>query len=170
LNDPPAPEMRELLRIFERVADALAHMHSRGVIHADLKPKNLIYAAGTGVKVIDFGLAWVKGEPKGRLQGTPQYMAPETSCHKLINERTDIYNLGATMYRLVAGHALPRITPGVVPDEKTFDRRLVPVYHANTSAPLELCELIHWCIRYNPDQRPRQMNEIQSILSRLAGE
>ena len=53
------------------------------------------------MKVIDYGLAWIKGEPKDRVQGTPEYMAPETVEHKLINERTDIYNFGATMYRLV---------------------------------------------------------------------
>ena len=53
------------------------------------------------MKVIDYGLAWIKGEAKDRVQGTPEYMAPETVAHKLINERTDIYNFGATMYRLV---------------------------------------------------------------------
>ena len=53
------------------------------------------------MKVIDYGLAWIKGEAKDRVQGTPEYMAPETVEHKLINERTDIYNFGATMYRLV---------------------------------------------------------------------
>jgi serine/threonine protein kinase len=170
LNEHAPRCMAELLRIFERVADAIAHMHDRGVIHADLKPKNLIYAAETGVKVIDFGLAWVKGEPKNRLQGTPQYMAPETSAHKLINERTDIYNFGATMYRLVALRTLPKMLPGLVPDEKTHAKRIKPVESLNPATPAELSELIHWCIRYNPDSRPSQMREVHSILSRLANE
>ena len=53
-------------------------MHKQGVFHADLKPNNLIHDRGTQVKVIDYGLAWIKGEAKDRVQGTPEYMAPET--------------------------------------------------------------------------------------------
>jgi serine/threonine protein kinase len=170
LNEPPLPRMSELLRVFERVADGLGHMHEQGIFHADLKPKNLIYACETGVKVIDYGLAWVKGEPKNRLQGTPQYMAPETGAHKLINTRTDIYNFGATMYRLVTFRSLPRVIPGVALDEKTHDKRIQSVESLNATVPSELCDLIHWCIRYNPDSRPEHMSEVHAILGRLANE
>ncbi|HSQ57849.1 MAG TPA: serine/threonine-protein kinase, partial [Gemmata sp.] len=96
----PLLRMAKLIRVFERIADGLTHMHKQGVYHADMKPNNLIYDRGTRVKIIDYGLAWIKGEPKDRVQGTPEYMAPETAEHKLINDRTDIYNFGATMYRL----------------------------------------------------------------------
>jgi eukaryotic-like serine/threonine-protein kinase len=168
LHELPLPSMAELLQIFEQVADALAHMHERGIIHADLKPKNLIYCSDNGVKVIDYGLAWVKGEPKGRLQGTPQYMAPETAAHKLINERTDVFNFGATMYRLLTRGTLPRMAPGLIPDRKTYDSRIKSVERLNASAPSELCELIHSCLSYLPDDRPEDMNEVRSILSQLA--
>src|SRR5208283_952404 len=90
-----------LLQIFARVAAGLVHMHRRSVCHADLKPNNLLLSRSGDVKVIDFGLAWIKGENKGRVQGTPEYMAPEQIRKGVVNERTDIYNLGATMYRLV---------------------------------------------------------------------
>ena len=66
-----------------------------------MKPNNILLSRSADVKIIDYGLAWIKGEPKERVQGTPEYMAPETGRHKLINERTDIFNFGATMYRLV---------------------------------------------------------------------
>src|SRR4030095_11156633 len=99
--------MAKLARVFERIADGLTHMHKQGVFHADMKPNNLIYERGTRVKVIDYGLAWIKGEPKDRVQGTPEYIAPETVSHKLISERTDIYNFGATMYRLPTPPAPP---------------------------------------------------------------
>lgn len=170
MNELPMPRMAELLRIFERVSDGLAHMHGQCIFHSDLKPKNLIYARETGVKVIDYGLARIEGEPKDRLQGTPQYMAPETRIHKLINERTDIYNFGATMYRLVTLRSLPRIIPGLSLDEKAHEKRILPVSRFNAGAPSELCDLIHRCIRYNPDQRPQCMNDVHFILSRLANE
>ncbi len=168
LNEYPLLRMNELLHIFERVADGIAHMHNRGIIHADLKPKNLIYSRGAGVKVIDYGLAWVKGEPKNKLQGTTQYMAPETGAHMLINERTDIYNFGATMYRLVTKRVLTRVIPGLVPDRKTHDRRIRQVGLFNESSPSELCDLIHSCLRYYPDNRPSDMKEVHAVLKRLA--
>jgi len=60
-----------LVQIFTRVADGLVQMHRRGVCHADLKPGNIMLSRTGEVKVIDYGLAWIKGERKGRVQGTP---------------------------------------------------------------------------------------------------
>jgi len=98
---PPRVKIVQLVQIFVQAAAGLVHMHRRNVYHADLKPNNIMLSKAGEVKIIDFGLAWIKGEPKGRVQGTPEYMAPETHKHKMVNERTDIYNFGATMYRLL---------------------------------------------------------------------
>src|SRR5262245_45093858 len=87
-----------LVQVFARVADALVHMHRRGVCHADLKPNNIMISRTGDVKIIDYGLAWIKGERKGRVQGTPEYMAPEQARQGTVTESTDMYNFGATMY------------------------------------------------------------------------
>jgi serine/threonine protein kinase len=169
----PLQRMPKLLRVFERIADGLTHMHKKGVLHADLKPNNLILGRGTNVKVLDFGLAWIKGEPKDRVQGTPEYMAPETASHKLINERTDIYNLGATMYRLVTLQLPPCVvpTPGGLPmTEKLFREQLKPVHECNPMAPQGLADLIEQCLQYRANRRPERMSEIQGILDQLADE
>src|SRR6516164_980176 len=126
---PPAPISR-LIQIFVRVAAGLAHMHRRGVCHADLKPNNIMVSRAGEIKIIDYGLAWIKGEPKERVQGTPEYMAPEQSKHKTVNDRTDIYNLGATMYRLTSGQLPPSTvcvpnSPGM--NAKLFRNLLKPV-------------------------------------------
>ena len=55
------------------------------------------------MKLIDFGTAWVRGQEKNRVQGTPRYIALEQASEKTVNEKTDIYNLGATMYRMFTG-------------------------------------------------------------------
>ena len=103
-----AMTVRKLMPILVQVAGGLVHMHRRGVCHADMKPNNIIFNAHTGqAKIIDYGLAWIKGEPKGRIQGTPEYMAPETVTSNFINEKTDIFNFGATMYRLVTWRLPP---------------------------------------------------------------
>ena len=92
---------------------------------------------GLTVKIIDYGLAWIKGEPKDRVQGTPEYMAPETATNKLVNERTDIYNFGAMMYRLVTFRLPPSAVPegGLEVDKKTFKSMLKPVGELNPLAP-----------------------------------
>ena len=163
----------KMLRVFERIADALTHMHKRGVLHADLKPNNLILGRGTAVKVLDYGLAWIKGEAKDRVQGTPEYMAPETASHKLVNERTDIYNFGATMYRLATLQLPPCAIPvpgGLAIDEKIFREHLKPVCQCNPLLPAALGLLIEQCLRFKAHKRPERMSEIQGLLDQLADE
>lgn len=169
----PLQRMAKLLRIFERIADAITHMHKQGVIHADLKPNNLILGRGTRVKVIDYGLAWIKSEPKGRVQGTPEYMAPETGSHKIINERTDIYNFGATMYRLTTLQLPPiGVSPpdGLPVTEKYFNEQYVAVRQRNPMVPVGLGDLIDQCLSYNANKRPERMSQLQGILDQLADE
>jgi serine/threonine protein kinase len=169
----PLLKMAKLLRVLERIADALTHAHKHGVFHADLKPNNLIYERGTRVKVLDYGLAWIKGEPKNRVQGTPEYMAPETFAHKLINERTDLYNFGATMYRLVTLQLPPCWVTGEVSlpmTSKVFRGQLKPVKEANPLVPEGLADLIHQCLQPNANNRPERMSEVQGVLDQLADE
>ena len=170
LDAVPVP-LDQLVPVFAQVAAGLAHMHRRGVFHADLKPSNILYGKRGEVKVIDYGLAWVKGEPKDRVQGTPEYMAPETVKSKVINERTDIYNLGATMYRVTTTELPPCVMPGAESlrvGAKDFATRLKPVQQLNKAAPQALCDLIHRCLSYNPERRPERMGEVLEELTRLA--
>jgi serine/threonine protein kinase len=170
----PLLRMAKLLRIFERIADALTHMHKQGVYHADLKPNNLIYKGGTQVKVLDYGLAWIKGEQKDRVQGTPEYMAPETVEHKQISERTDMYNFGVTMYRLVTLQLPPCwVTSGEASlpmTGKIFKEQLKPVRTANPLVPEGLADLIHQCLQPQATKRPERMSQIQGMLDQLADE
>jgi eukaryotic-like serine/threonine-protein kinase len=133
----------KMMRVFEKTALGLMHMHKKGVIHADIKPNNIMLGRGTTTKVLDYGLAWIKGEPKDRIQGTPEYIAPETAIHKLINERTDIYNFGVTMYRLVTFKFPPNVIPaaeGLEHTEKSFHEALKPVRELNPGCHPELAE------------------------------
>ena len=169
LDNVKMPHRAKLLRVLEQVAQGLAHMHKHGVFHADLKPNNILVGRG-GVKIIDYGLAWIKGEPKNRVQGTPEYMAPETASHKLINERTDIYNFGATMYRLATFELPPSVMPelGVPMTEKMYKGMFRPVNEVAPATPPAFCDLIHKCMAYNATKRPASIAEVQGVLDRLA--
>ena len=161
-----------LFRIFEQVASGIAHMHKHGALHADLKPNNILVGP-RAAKVIDYGLAWIKGEPKSRVQGTPEYMAPETASHKIVNERTDIYNFGATMYRMVT-FQLPvsSIDPlqGGSLNEKSFRGFYKPVDELAPGTPPVLVNLIHSCMSFKATKRPERMSEVQGVLDKLADE
>ena len=160
-----------LVSIFVKIAEGMVHMHRRNILHADLKPNNILLSKTGEVKIIDFGLAWIRGENKGRVQGTPEYMAPEQAKQGIVNEKTDIYNFGATMYRLTALRLPPSNTGGdALLDSKTHAHLLKPVQECNKEAPAELATLIHHCLAFNASKRPERASEIHGILDRLEEE
>jgi serine/threonine protein kinase len=171
LDAMPRIAVPQLVQIFERVASGLAHLHRRGVYHADIKPSNIMLSRSGDVKILDFGLARLKGEVTERIQGTPEYIAPEQARKGLVNERTDIYNFGATMYRLTTW----RLPPSAMPtgeeeqkiDAKAWRRLVKPVQEFAPEAPKVLCDLIHRCLSFDAHQRPERAADIQEQLGQL---
>jgi serine/threonine protein kinase len=165
----PRLSLPRLVQIFTKVASGLQHMHLRGVFHADLKPNNIMLSRTGDVKIIDFGLARVKDESRERVQGTPEYMAPEQAASGTVNEQTDIYNFGATMYRMVTWRHPPSMVPvgDFTHDAKTFAAALKPVQEYTSAAPPKLCALIHQCLAFKPKQRPESVGDILPMLHDL---
>ena len=104
----PLPE-KDALKIASRMCDALQHMHEHGIIHRDLKPQNVMICRDRTIRIMDFGIA--RDDRSRRItrvgntptMGTPDYMAPEQVKGKRADNRTDIYNLGAMLYEMLAG-------------------------------------------------------------------
>jgi len=164
LEELEAPEMDQLILVFNQVVSALSHMHRRGVYHGDLKPSNIMLSKAGQVKLIDFGTAWIRGEEKNRIQGTPQYMAPEQVSDKVVDERTDIYNLGATMYRMFTG----RFVQQGLPKPGEGSRKIPSPLQLNASIPGTLNETIMACLEVSPERRPAGMFEIKNQLAAVA--
>ena len=100
----PLPEA-SAAAIGAQVARALAAAHASGVIHCDVKPDNIMVSYPAGVaraQLIDFGVARVAGHPRGRVAGTPRYMAPE-QWRGAPMAATDVYALGTVLHELVSG-------------------------------------------------------------------
>ena len=165
LDEIDAPEMGQLVLIFCQVASALTHMHRRGVFHGDLKPSNIMLTKDGQVKLIDFGTAWIKGREGNRAAGTPQFVAPEQAADKIIDERTDIYNFGATLYRMFTG----RFANTSIPRADNPDaRKLVSPMKVNPKLPGSLNETILACLELDPRRRPAGMFEIHQHFSAIA--
>jgi serine/threonine protein kinase len=166
LDEIESPTLSQLVLIFNQVADALVHMHRRGVYHGDLKPSNIMVTKDGKVKLIDFGTAWLKGQEKNRIQGTPQYIAPESVTEKVVDERTDLYNFGATMYRMFTGRYA---NPGSAPRTgENLKLKLVPPIQLNPNIPGTLNETILACLQTSPERRPSGMFEVEQQLSAVA--
>jgi serine/threonine protein kinase len=163
LDEIEAPELSQLVLIFCHVASALTHMHRRGVYHGDLKPGNIMLAKNGQVKLIDFGTAWVRGQDKNRVQGTPNFIAPEQASEKVVDEKTDIYNLGATMYRMFTGRYAQQGIP-----KPGDDRKLVPPLKINGRIPPALSELIVSALSLDASRRPAGMFELRDQLNAIA--
>jgi eukaryotic-like serine/threonine-protein kinase len=162
-----------LMQVFAKIAAGLMHMHRRGVFHADLKPNNIMLSRAGEVKILDYGLAWIKGESKERVQGTPEYMAPEQSKHSVANEKTDIYNFGATMYRLTTGKLPPSTVPepgGPGMNRRLFRTMFKPVEELVPKVPTMLATIINRSLEYEPKDRPERVGQILDELNRLVEE
>lgn len=158
----------EVMGLFIRVAEGLHSLHLTGYAHADIKPNNILIEEGGLPKIIDFGQCCRLGHTKERIQGTPDYIAPEQVQLGPIDQRTDIYNLGASMYWLVTGRAFSTILPYGPTGMKKIDlnsrRANDPPHEINAQVPRTLSRLIMDCCEPDKDARPRDMNQLISRL------
>ncbi|HTY93980.1 MAG TPA: serine/threonine-protein kinase, partial [Steroidobacteraceae bacterium] len=96
----------DAVEIIYKCAKALHYAHSRGVIHRDVKPSNIMLTQDSDVRIIDFGIALVSDSDISRIEGiagSPSYMSPEQVQSLELSNRSDLYSLGAVMYELLTG-------------------------------------------------------------------
>lgn len=157
----------ERLALLPNVAaaiDAIAHAHRRGVIHRDIKPQNILVGDLGETVVIDWGLAKVVGEADdesidpivplvpgaadslrtviGSVFGTPGFMAPEQARGEELDQRGDVFALGATLYHLLAGKPPVRGKSATEIIASTVKHEIVPITTATPGVPAELATII----------------------------
>jgi len=151
---------KEALHLIIQIARALEHSHHRGLIHRDVKPKNIMIAAQGVAKLADMGLAREASDEKaalaeaGRAYGTPYYIAPEQIRGELnIDFRADIYSLGATFYHMVTGKVpFDGPTPSAVM-HKHLKEPLIPPDHLVKNLSSGVAEVIETMMAKDPNAR-----------------
>ena len=159
------PSIAKLIELFGIIASGLQTMHREGYVHADIKPNNIMITREGHVKLIDFGQSCPIGTIKERIQGTPDYIAPEQVKRQAITEQTDVFNLGATLYWLLTSERVPTIMPkkGTAEAIRRKERELVKPQtpqELNSAVPPALSALIMECVETDPRQRPKRMTEV----------
>ncbi len=156
-----------------QVASALAYAHECGIVHRDVTGANIILT-DDGVKVLDFGIAALRGEPDSRegeeVLGTPAYIAPERlrSRHAPVTPAADVYGLGVTWYQMMSG-TMPwqaRSATGLIQAHLVYAPAPLPPIEG---LPERLRELCMACLAKNPTERPVSW-ELAEELARYAGE
>lgn len=157
--------MLDICRIFQDTAIALGVMHRAGFVHADIKPNNILVTEKDMVKIIDFGQSCAIGTKKERIQGTPDYIAPEQVRRDHLTPATDVFNLGATMYFVLTGKHVPTLIPKGKPGTTLRDSEACPSpVMLNHEVPPALSSLVMNCIAQDPRDRPETMTRIYERL------
>lgn len=161
-------DVRETARIFGHVGKALAHMNACGYVHADMKPNNIVVAPDSGVKIIDLGQSCPIGTVKRRIQGTPDFIAPEQVHRQPLDGRTDVFNFGAAFYWALSGRAIPTALPKKGATVLVAELAVTPVEKLNPEVPTPLSKLITDCIEVRPTRRPESMAAVVARLELVA--
>ena len=171
----PKQDRRLMARLIRDAARAVDHAHRNGVIHRDIKPGNLmVEEAGDGIRVVvlDFGIARaIDGSERlslsGDVVGTPAYMSPEQARGAELDERADVYSLGATLYEILTGRppfdgaSVYDILKKVEEEEPPAPRRIYP----NIAHDLET--IVLKCLEKEPVRRYDSAKELAADLDRF---
>jgi len=165
----PMP-VEDAVKLALQIVDAIGEAHSQGILHRDLKPANILVTTKGGAKLLDFGLAkWVSNVDldatksiEGELVGTVAYMSPEQAQALNVDERSDIFSLGAVLYEMLSGSrafqgsSAASVMSAVLRDDP-----------APLHLPAEIERIVFKCLAKQPADRYASMAEIAALLGQI---
>ncbi len=174
LTDQGKLPIEKAVEIIRQVCLALDAAHSAGVIHRDLKPQNIMQEAKTGrILVMDFGLARTIGgdgmTQTGALLGTIEYMSPEQSMGKTLDQRSDIFAVGLIFYELLVGKTPYKADTAMASLLRRNQERAVPAAELDSSVPKALSDIVSKCLERDLEHRYQSVQEILHDLDAFQG-
>ena len=152
-------ELNEALDITIQICEGLKNAHEKNIVHRDIKPANIFITNDGIVKILDFGLAKIKGETQltkaGSTLGTTAYMSPEQAKGESVDQRTDIWSLGVVFYQMISGK---------LPFKGEYDQAII--YSILNKTPEELNtakkikKFVYKCLQKKPGNRYQSIDEI----------
>jgi serine/threonine protein kinase/tetratricopeptide (TPR) repeat protein len=174
LTDQGRLPVERTVEIIRQVCHALDAAHSAGVIHRDLKPQNIMQETKTGrILVMDFGLARTIGgdgmTQTGALLGTIEYMSPEQSMGKALDQRSDIFAVGLIFYELLVGKTPYKADTAMASLLRRNQERAVPAAELDSSVPKPLSDIVSKCLERDLEHRYQNVQEILFDLDAFQG-
>jgi serine/threonine protein kinase/Tfp pilus assembly protein PilF len=170
----PIKKSNEAIRYAIEIGEALLEAHGQGIVHRDVKPDNIMVSARNQIKIMDFGLAKLKGSLKltksSSTVGTLAYMAPEQIQGGTVDARSDIFSFGVVLYEMLAGHTPFRgdheaaMMYSILNEEPESFHTLAP------DASPELLHILNRALEKDPDERYQTVGEMVIDLRRLRKE
>jgi hypothetical protein len=162
----PMPWQQACSLIYD-VCSALALVHSRRLLHRDVSPRNIRCTKDGQAKLIDFG-ALVPMGPGETIVGTPQFIAPEVVYHAVLDARTDLFSLGATLYYALTGRS-PYPVKEFLELIEAWEKKPQPPSRIAPDVPATLDALVLALVSVEPASRPRSAFEVMQHLAAIAG-
>ena len=174
LTDRGTLPVSESVEIIRQVCYALDAAHSAGIIHRDLKPQNIMQEEKTGrILVMDFGLARTIGgdgmTQTGALLGTIEYMSPEQSMGKALDQRSDIFAVGLMFYELLTGKTPYRADTAMASLLMRNQQRAIPAVELDETIPKALSDIVSKCLERDLEQRYQNVQQVLADLDNFQG-
>ncbi|MGE0452314.1 MAG: protein kinase [Vicinamibacteria bacterium] len=163
----------ERVSILESICQGLGYAHSKGVVHRDVKPANILVTREGRVKILDFGLARVAERQtitrRGVILGTPDYMSPEQAMGKSVDPRSDMFSAGGVFFEFLTGQkpfkgkTLHSVLYQIISEEPE------PLLTLNPDVPARLAAVVHRMLRKPPEKRYSCMEDVERDLALIGG-
>ena len=170
--------LAEAVNIAAQVTSGLECAHGKGLVHRDVKPSNILLDSNGRIKLVDFGLATVKGTEvsteSGSVGGTPSYMSPEQSRGEAVDSRSDLFSVGVLLYELITGRRPFDRASVLATVQAVVNSEPDPLERYRAEVPDDLQRIVTKLLQKNPETRYQHAGDLlvdlRSIRAILSGQ